>query len=349
VATRRIRLISALIALLAPAAECQPGGALWRFVDPGAKALVSIDWGRIRLSPLGAMIRDKWLNPDTARAIPGIELLDTVDRVVISSTGAEGQAAESPLLIALRGHFERGTVRRLFARLGARPQAYNSFQVYRPRKSAQDMAYVLFDAGTILFGDAPSLFAALDRSQFAPPAPQTGSILARAAEMESTYDLWLSIQTPDMVANDRLSDLLHSGDWAADAQGFEAGVNLHSGLAADVTLRFASEASAKQVVTELTQLIAAASKDRATESELREIARKLKFASEGTLAKIDLRLTPQELEKSAAAFAAAHPAAPFKPAAAPVQAVAPPPPARGVIRIEGLDGGPREIPYPEPH
>jgi hypothetical protein len=246
------------------------------------------------------------------------------------------------------GHFDPAKVRALFARRGAKPQTYNSFQVYRPQgKDAKDMAYVLFDAGTILFGDAPSLFAALDRNQFAAPAPAPGSIIARGAEMDANYELWLVITSPDIMSNDRLAGLFRGGEWASDAQAFEAGVHLRTGLMADVTVHFASEEAAKQVVAEMTRLAAIAAKDKA-QPQMEDIARKLKFSSDGSAAKISLRLTPPELEKTAQAFAAAHPASvpsekvAVSPAPVPLAPVKP-----GVIRIEGLDDGPREIPFPD--
>jgi hypothetical protein len=358
VAKGRLHLSVLLIALLAPAAaECQSDAALWRFVYPNAKALISINWQRIRQSPAGAMIRDQWLNGGPIAALPGIELLDEIDRVVISSPGNEtttGTAvvpAQAPMLIAVGGHFDAVRVRQLFMRLGGKAQAYNSYQVYRPQgQEAKDMAYVLFDAGTILFGDAPSVFAALDRNQFAPPAAEPGSIAARGAELDRGYELSLVITTPDIMSNDRLAGLFHGGDWAPDAQDFEAGVNLRSGLTADVTVRFASEAAAKRVVAEMTRLSAIAAKDKA-EPQMRDIARKLKFNSDGPAAKISLRLTSQDLEKSARAFAAAHQAPVALASAGSVPAPGSPQPATGkpaVIRIEGLDDGPREIPYPDP-
>jgi hypothetical protein len=356
----------ALIALLSPAvADCQSDAAPWRFVPPNAKALININWQRIRQSPAGAMILDTWLNVGPKAAIPGLEFFDDVDRVVISSPGSEtskdtgagtdAEPAPAPLLFAVDGHFDAAKVRKFFARLGAKPQAYNSFQVYRPQgRHAKDMAYVLFDAGTILFGDAPSVFAALDRNQFGAPTPEPGSIIARAPEMDKAYELWLVITSPDILANDRLEGLFRAGEWAPDAQDFEVGVHLRSGLTADVTVRFASTEAAKQVVTELTRLAAIAAKDK-DEPQMQDIARKLKFSSDGSAAKINLRLTPQELAKSTQALMAAHPAAGEQPAAAPAPAPIPAPAATpapapekpGVIRIEGLDDGPREIPFPD--
>jgi hypothetical protein len=220
-------------------------------------------------------------------------------------------------------------------------------------KSIGRRAYVLFDAGTILFGDAPSLFAALDRNRFAPPAPEPASIVARAAEMDAAYEVWLVIATPDIMSNGWVADLFRAGEWGSDAQGFEAGVNLRTGLTADLTLHFESEAVAKRGVAEMTRLAALAARNK-DEPQIQDIARKLKFSSNGPAAKISLRLTPQELEKSAQQLMAKR-----KPPVleAPAQAASSAPitsapitsaPAKpAVIRIEGLDDGPREIPYPD--
>jgi hypothetical protein len=345
-------------------ASGQSAPASWRFVYPNAKALIGINWQRIRQSPAGAMIRDKWLNGSGAAAIPGIEFLNNIDRVVVSSPGnqtnedtGDGTAvepAEAPLLIAVEGHFDAAKVRRLFTRLGTKPQAYDSYQVYRPQgEDAKDMAYVLFDSGTIVFGDAPALFAALDRSRFPAPQAEPGSIIARGAELDATYDAWLVSASLDILSNDWLGGLFREDQWAADAQGVEAGVQLRSGLAADVTLRFASEAAAKQMAVEMTRLTAVAAKDK-DDPRMRDIARNLGFSSAGPTAKITLRLSPQELEESAQALAVAHPLAMPTPALAASTAPATVAPATvaptkpGVIRIEGLDDGPREIPYPDP-
>jgi hypothetical protein len=64
----RFRASAALIVLLAPLyVSGQSDPSPWRFVYPNAKALIGIDWQRIRQTPAGAMLRDKWLN---ARAWP---------------------------------------------------------------------------------------------------------------------------------------------------------------------------------------------------------------------------------------------------------------------------------------
>ncbi len=332
--------------------------ALWRFVPPDAKALISIDWARIRQSQAGAMIREKWLTSNPMPAIPGMELLDGIDHVLISSPGKNlpGDAGESPILIAIHGHFDAAKVREVFTHFGAKPQSYNSFQVYRPQgKDTKGTAWVLFDADTILYGDAPSIFATLDRNQFGPPPQANGSLLQRAGAMEANYEFWLIMDATEMVSSDQVAALFQGGEWASEAQGFEAGVNLRAGLAADITVRFSSEATAKRVTAQLTRVINLAAKDKGTNAQMQNIAKKLKFTLDGSAAKISLRLTQQELDKSAEAFERGRTAAQLaatasgirSPASNPASGLTPiPAPVKpATIRIEGLDDGPREIPF----
>jgi hypothetical protein len=358
---RRVLATLALTVLLAPAgAMGQSDPALWRFVSPNANALIGIDWARIRPLHAGAMIREQWLNAGALAAVPGLDLLDDIDRVLISSPGknSSDDSAEPPILIAIHGRFDAAKVRQVFTHLGATPQAYNSFQVYRPK--AKDTAWVLFDAGTILYGDAPSIFAALDRNQFAQappqPTPASGSILARAAEMDTRYELWAIMDATEMMSSDRIAALFRGGEWASEAQGLEAGFDLRAGLAADITVHFSSDAVAKRVTAELTRVVNLAAKDKSAGAQAQNIAKKMKLNVDGSAAKVSLRLTEQELEQSALAFAASQKAVEEDAAlneksnanAAPVAAAVTTPSTPAVIRIEGLDEGTREIPYREP-
>jgi hypothetical protein len=382
----RFRTTIAFAVLLGPAlasgqATGQSDPGLGRFVYPNAKALIGIDWGRIRQSPAGAMIREKWLGTSAATAIPGIELLNDIDRVLISSPGKDspGDSAESRILVAIQGHFDAARVRHVFTRLG-KAQSYNSFQVFRPQvrnrgadppgndaaegNDVKDTAWVLFDADTILYGDAPSVFAALERNPLAqaPPAPAPdGSITARQAKMDASYDLWAILDATEMDATeipsaDQIAALFRGGEWASEARGFEAGVNFRSGLAADISVRFSSDATARRVIAELTRVMNIVAKDNSSGKQLQNIAKKLKFNVDGSSIRMGLRLTQQELEQSAEAFAASHRASPELAGSSPGKtgAVANPAPALNttpaavkpaMIRIEGLDEGTREIPF----
>lgn len=358
---RATLLLATLLTPIAVHAEADP--ALWRFVYPNAKALISVDWTRIRDSQAGAMFRDKFSTVKGVQLppVPGMELLNDIDRILISSPGNQspGDTGEPPFLIAIHGHFDAAKVRHVFTEFGTRPQAYNSFQVYRPqRKQNKDTALVLFDNETILFGDAPSVFATLDRNQYgAPavqPAPAPDSMSARAAAMEGAYDFWLIMDATEVLSSDSVAPLLKGNDWSSDARAFEAGISLRAGLTADVTVRFATEGSAKRMIDEITRALHQ-EMNKMPNAQAREIANKLKFNVDGAATKISLHMTEQEMEKAAQAMAAAQRAgfemarkAQATASSRPESIAVPRPEKPAVIRIQGLDDGERDIPYPTP-
>lgn len=375
--------------LLAPALGiAQSDAGLWRYVHPNAKAVISIDWERVKHSAVGAMLRQKF---ETAKAsatataaplpipqFPGMEMLDDVDRILISTPGEPAAkpvqdanpdasaadaapvataAADTPLLIVVHGHFDLIKLKQLLAHYGTKPQMFNSTEVYRPQsKDGKDMAIVPLDPQTILVGDVASVFATLERNKFATPPPPPGSILARAAEMDANYEAWVLTAAPDALGNDQLNAVLSGSDWGSDTRGFEAGVSFRTGVLVDVVVRFASEASAQKMVTELGHMIQLTAKTRANEPAMQDLANKLKVTAEGLAAHFRLQLTAAEVAKSVQTMqasyqrgaAAAQHTPPVDVNIRPVVRPAPVPPKPAVIRIEGLDNGTREIPYHEP-
>jgi hypothetical protein len=365
--------------LAAPVVGAQSEPALWRFVSADSSAVLGMDWARIRESPAGAMIREKLKSAGGTRgplaAFPGLELMDSVDHILISSSaresssdsdddslgGARAQPGESPLLVAIQGRFDVQRVRELFAR-SARPQSYNAFQVYRPQgKQKRNMAYVLFDPQIILYGDAPSVFAALDRNQFpdaprpAAAAPGPGALAVRAAQLDAKYELWAILDIHELLASDTVAAFLEGNRWTSAAQGIEAGLSLRAGLDADFIVHFSSDAVAKRVAADLGHAVNSALKDRAADAQTQDLARKLKFSVDGSTTKLSLRLSEQELEETVQAFLEGQKAgsvlaesAPAANRATPAPVPTVPPSRPGVIRIEGLDDGPREIPVGDP-
>ena len=346
-------MIAILTAPLIASAQTDPG--LWRFVSPNAKALISIDWKRVRQSHIGAMIRDKWItaNP-AASAVPGIEFLDDIERFVISSSGrnSDDPSAEAPMLVVVSGHFDMANVRKLLAGHNVKPQLFNNVQVYRPQgKTSHDMAFVLLDAQTILIGDAHSIFSSLERTAFSTPPPEANSLLARAAALDAGYDVWAVMNAPGVLASDRLMNLFTGGDVGAEARSFEIGFSLRNGLAADTAVMFQSEVAAKRMASELSKLLKLAIKDKMGEPAMLDMEKKLKVSADGALVKIAIHMTQQELDKNAQIYALSRksvvaPVAELRPLVKPTPPA--PKPEPKVIRIEGLDEGTREIPFKQP-
>jgi hypothetical protein len=251
------------------------------------------------------------------------------------------------MLVVVRGHFDLVKVRQTLVNHGAKPQLFNSIQVYRPQgKNSRDMAFVLIDPQTILVGDPPSIFASLERNAN-PPSGEASPILTRATEMDSRYEVWAVMTGMQALSGDRLMGMLAGGASSSEARGFEAGISLRNGLAADISLIFPTEPEARNMASEFAKLVKAAIKEKIGGPAMLDLEKRMKVAADGATARISLRLTPQEFESNARIFAAnrQQPAvsAEVRPRAAPAPVPPSPKPARGVIRIEGLDDGPREI------
>lgn len=344
-----VRPLASLVLLLAPVVgHAQTDPALLRFIPPNPKALISADWKALKSTHIGALLREKYIDGDSASAIPGAEFLDDVDRFVLASpaTARTDEMSEPPMLVVVRGHFDMTKVRKTLAEHGAKPQMFNSIQVYRPQgKSSRDLAFVLIDAQTILIGDAPSVFAALERNAN-PTPPDGGSVFVRAKELDSRYDVWAILSGMQAEASDRLMGLLAGGALQSESRSFEAGVSLKNGLLADISLIFPSELEARNMVSEFSKLMKAAVKEKVGGPAMVDFEKRLKVAADGATARISLRMSPQDFEKNAQLFASARQqqavaAAQVK--AAPEPAPVAPKAAPQMIKIDGLDDGPREI------
>ena len=212
------------------------------------------------------MIREKLLTRKRpCRPFRAWRLLNDIDRVLISSPGKSSpdDSAESPMLIAIHGHFDGPKCGRSSLTLARnRRPTLPSRSTGRRARTPKTWRSCSSIPKPFSFGDTKSIFATLDRNEFGPPPQATGSLLARAAEMEANYEFWVIMDAAEIVSSDQIAALFHGGEWASEAQGFEAGVNLHSGLAADITVRFSSEDTAKHVTAELTRVIDLAAKDK---------------------------------------------------------------------------------------
>lgn len=344
------RLLAAL-ACLCPLAPAQTDPGLWRFVHPNAKALIGIDVHRIRTSRLVAEMSSQLhavpLPVPLPLHMPGMELLDSVDRVILSSPGVNPSSSdqEPPLLIAVSGRFELVKLAAMLKKAGARPQMLESVTIYRLQDQANsDFGVVLLNSQTELIGDVKSLATVIERVGKGTPVPP--GIVEHARDLDIAYDFWAILSAPpSAVASDRFP----ISGMAGKLNGFEAGIALRDGLLINVNLNTVSEAAAKSMYSQISKVIHLASKDRENHPEWAGLDRKLKFTVEHSDLHVALKLDNSEVARLAQGFDKARLRRPG------LTANATEPPSRSVtpqqsnqkkvIRIEGLDGGPLEIPY----
>ncbi|HZU29408.1 MAG TPA: hypothetical protein VFA04_28050 [Bryobacteraceae bacterium] len=319
----------------------------WRFTHPDAKVFVGIKLRRLRESQVGIAVRDQMRAQLRDQGIsltpkfPGTELLDQISDVLISSPGRPDGAAENaqpPVLIRIAGEFDANKVESFFAQTGAKMQKYRHYRVFR-QKGDGDMAASLIDPRTLLLGDATSLFAALERMEWtdAPKNP----LLAQAMDMQAQYDLWaLFTVTPSSLSSAQVPQLA-----ALDAlRGLDLGISVNDGLSLRLGLNTDSPEEAGKLAAQLKALLFVALKQHGAPADLAALANSIRFDVEQNSVRLQAKVGAAELKK-----ALAEAQRRFNEQRAQVAAVhprpAPEPQGPKVIRIEGLDDGPREIPY----
>jgi hypothetical protein len=340
-----------LALLLAVNACAQTESGLWRFVSPDAKAVIGIDWKAVQQSPAGNIIREYWLDGEMA-SLPGIEFLDNVERVLICSPGSNPEDGQSDpkMLIAVHGNFDLAKVRQALLAHGAKAQKFNSIAVYRPQeRGARDLAFAPLDAKTILIGDASSVFAGLERPALPVEEQDHNAVVTRAVVLDATYDAWAVMASSGALAGGRLMAMFTGEDLGEETEGFEAGLSLRDGLDVHIGVNARTELAAKRLAGDFSEVLKLSAKDhKAAQPGLAEIEKKMKAYADGSTVRITLRLSKDEFDRNSRQLAAEHrtePAAAVAQTDPPAKTDAPGAPEKRVIRIEGLDGGAREIPY----
>jgi hypothetical protein len=334
----RIARIIALASIIMVSMYAQADAGLWRFVPPNVHAIIGLDWKRTGQSKLGLWLRDQWLGSEAA-AVTGPEFLDSVDHILISSTGARDANQEAPLLIAIQGRFDPAKLRRGLPARGAKVQVFESMAIYRPPgKDARDLAFVPLDAHIVLAGDAHSVYEAIENSRAAAADDNRSELLTHARRMDAIYDCWSLLQAPGALASEHFTlGVFGAEEFGADARNIEVGITLRRGMALAAALTARSESAAKTAAANFERLIKLAARDRNAQPALALFASKLKIGVDRAAVLISANISEPETVKLAARLTAAKDKT--------VIDIPPEESKRPVIRIEGLEDGPREVPY----
>jgi len=183
--------------------------------------------------------------------------------------------------------------------------------------------YQRIDANTFLFGNGDSLNRAAARMTQSTPVLQARA--SEGTESLSGYDLWISGKVPNLPA----AGLNMVDGLKLNLRGVALGLSIHDNLEAELALETATAEMAASLI------------HSAHEAEVMQPAKfqgLLKSMVDGATAHFRLNI-PRELAIEAMRTRMAPPAP------APLQPLAEAPkPRRQTIVIQGLEGGPREIP-----
>ncbi len=330
------------LAFLASAifAMAQSHPTWWTNASPEATALVGIDWQTVRASPFADPIEaELWGD----LGFPALPCLHNARQILVSS----------PALLALAsGNFPAATVRDQAARKQMKAMTYRGIDMwFAAEKGVLSLARI--SDQLLMIGEPQTLQTAVDRTMT--DSKNYSPLLARAAQFAGK-DLW--------VVSSRLPDDLASRFVPLDmeAQSFEGSLSVRNGLELDAGLAVGSEQQATASAEKLKQSI----------PTLPGIARGLEVSTEDGWVLLTLSAnkehvvaalrapepapapaapvetikveTPKQVERVAVAL----PAMPVeKPVEKPAEKAADKVPGKPeVIRIVGLDEGPREIVLP---
>jgi hypothetical protein len=317
-----VRVLFAILATATLAcADSHP--SWWNLASPDSTALVGIQWENLQQSAFAEAIGAELSNAGSL-GFPDVACLRDARLIIISSP---------PLLAVASGAFPAASVRTQAGSKGLKPAAYRGVDLWISRAKTE-MSLARLNDQLLLMGSRKTLEDAIDRS-LAETERRNSPLLARAARFAQAWDLWVvASQLPDPLAS-----LFVPLD--ADADWFEGGVSLRSGLEVSAVLRAASEEAAQAEAESLRQAIPG----------FPAVARGLQVdvASEAVLLSLDVSQEEfsaglRHAEQPPQTPPAQPPPAPLAPV--PPEVPAPKPAGPQMIRIFGLDDGPREIVLP---
>jgi hypothetical protein len=299
-----------LFGILRASAESHP--AWWRYASPDATALVGIHWERLRSSPFADAIAGE-LSGEGSLGFPDLDCVKEARQILISS---------SPTVLAVAsGNFPAAIVREQAIRKGLKRMVYREVEIWvTPGRDTLSLARL--SDGLTLLGRVKNLQDAIDRSVLEDAERSYTPLLARAARY-SQDDLWVvADRLPDPLA-DRFVPI------DAEAEGFEGGVSLQGGLRLGAVLTASSEEAAAQLAESLKQMVLS----------LPPLARGIQVG----LDQNNVTLAVAVSEELLLAGLKGNGEAPVALTATAPKPEPPKPAGPQVIRIFGLESGPREI------
>ena len=297
--------IALLLGIGTASAESHP--AWWRYASPESTALVGIQWENLRTSPFAEAIADE-LTGESGLGFPQLDCLKDARQILISS----------PVLLAMAtGNFSADILRDQATQKGLKKVLYREITIWvTPGKNTLSIARM--NDQLALVGRVKDLQDSIDRDLSEQTDRVYSPLLARAAHYAQD-DLWVvATHLPDPLAD-------HFVPVETQADGFEGGASLGSGLRLNAMFSAASEDAASQLAGDLKQMLAT----------LPPLARGIQVNIDGNYTTLSLAVTEQQL--------VAGLRAPQQPPKAVERSEPTKPAGPQVIRIYGLDDGPREI------
>lgn len=349
-------------------------GTLWRYVHPEAKFLFGVDWQKAKISSVGKMFAGKMSGPNApkvSRTGKGMEMLDKVNLILVSSPTVEGMSSEGPgrAIVALEGRFDKAEFRKAMPP-GTAIERFKGVDLFVPPKSKDDEMLVAYVSEQFaLMGDRQSIAETLDSSG---SGLKDQRLMERATHLASSCELWLLADAPPTPPGYEVTGSMKQLE---DMESLELGVQLAKGLGMEMNMNMKTVESAQGISMMAQMFMSMAANQTRQSDEFTRALKSMKVTQTGKQVHMSLNIPTATLERGmvamkssietqgrqaleammAGGFTATKPAA--KPAGrepvatmaqaemAPPAPAAPPQPVKKTIRIVGLENGDREVSY----
>ena len=279
----------------------------WNYVPAEATALIGFDWQHLQDSFLADAVTSE-LSSSGHLGIPELECLKSSRQIVLSA----------PDFLALfNGSFLASEVEEEAIGAGLRLSTYKGVRIwFAPEKNRRSLAQV--SDTLLLVGWKDTLEAVIDRGMDS-TARTNAPLLGRGAKLAGNSDFWIATtELPNPLVTVFVPLGIETGD-------FDGAVSVRGGLRVDARYAMGS--------TEDAVLSAQYFRDAA--ASFHAILKNLHIIAEGESVLLKLDVSENELQNLMRPPELAH----TEPA--PAQPVGP-----KVVRISGLDDGPREVTLP---
>jgi hypothetical protein len=340
-----------LLCLATAAAFAQPIShpTFWRYVHPQAKTLIGVDLRAVSQSPLWKKIAADFEKSGWKQQVShqGLDFVKDIDQILLSSPTLPSNARQlegASVVLAMQGRFQLDKLRSSISAKGAKSSSYKGVPLLL-QDGKTDIVLALVSPKLLVLGDPKSLRAAIDHYETSIAAMSDEPMFQRATELATLYDAWVVSDAPPAAGPQS-----PTAQMLKDVRGFEGGISFRDGLALELNLQTDSPGKARELTDGLRVLLQFATMGPQQDPMVKDLVQRLRIQTDDTRASFAILWKQDEvlglvdnLKTKAVQAAFGAPAGPI-PAAAPLPDSEPKPPSGPlVVKIFGMDEGPRDV------
>lgn len=342
----RLPRLSFLIALLLSAAAPRWASAadpvLFDLADPTSNFVIGMDVQALAASPLAqeALLKAQTENASWGQAMAalGPNPLSRIHEVLIAGDVQTARENSNGLLL-IKGDFGSDDWMTFACQAGCTSENYRGFLVKGLQSADKPSAFVRLDPSYVALGSPDQVRGAVDRKTSGGGSSLAGQVQSWTSNV-GRHHLWIAAKGP--------FDMPNAGDSGVDMMGmssmanldaFGMGLTLSDDVEVGIEMRSLSAAESQSLHQTLQGLLLMMSMSAQKDPDMAALLQGLTIGQSAQTVNASLRVPGYLLKRMAEKRAqrAANDTAPawqMQPATRPSQ------PRQGIIRIEGLDGGP---------